>query len=67
MEGILTKGGFSEKLLVVCLYFEVTELMASSLFIVFSAIIFWDIYLVAKYSFISCLISSASRDDVLHI
>ena len=38
-EGALTKRGLSEKLLVVCLYFEVTELMASSLFVVFFAII----------------------------
>jgi len=38
-EGALTKRGLSEKLLVVCLYFEVTELMASSLFVVFFVII----------------------------
>jgi len=34
-KGTLTKGGLSEKLLVVCVCFEVIELMASSLFIVF--------------------------------
>jgi hypothetical protein len=46
-EGTLTKGDFSEKLLFVCVYFEVTELMANTSFIVFLAIIFWDTYLVA--------------------
>jgi hypothetical protein len=44
-EGTLKKGGFLEKLLVVCPYCEVTELMASYLFF---AIIFWGTYLVAK-------------------
>jgi hypothetical protein len=46
----------------VCPYCEVTELMASSLFIVFFAIIFWGIYLVTKYSFVLCLVCSNSTN-----
>lgn len=38
-EGTLTQESFSEKLLVVCPYCEVIELMASTLFIEFFAII----------------------------